>query len=189
MTISFAIIRQADGLVLRTGTASDPDHVEAQVQAGEEAREAPADVVPNGRWRCVGGGGFVEDAAAPASLADCKAALWESVKALRETCANSRVATPFGPMDADAESRANIAGAALAAMAAQLGAATFSVVWTTAENEAVTLDAAGMIAVGNAVTAKVNGAYQRARALRDQIDAAPDAATLDAIDITTGWPS
>lgn len=53
----------------------------------------------------------------------------------------------------------------------------------------VTLDAATMIAIGDAVFAHVQACFTRERALHQAIEAAATHAALDAVDVEAGWPS
>lgn len=52
----------------------------------------------------------------------------------------------------------------------------------------VALDGPTMIAVGIAVGRHIQGCFSRARVLSETIAQITDRATLDAFDITTGWP-
>ena len=53
----------------------------------------------------------------------------------------------------------------------------------------VSLTAAQMIAISEAVGSHIQAAFKRERALHEAIDAAGTHAAVAAIDITTGWPS
>lgn len=119
---------------------------------------------------------------------EIRSALWSQAKTKRDKVIDGGAATPFGAVDSYELARSNIAGAALAALIAKGAGAAYSVDWTLLDNNVVSLDADGMMAVGLAVMGHVNAAHDRARALRAQIDAAADVAALLSIDITTGWP-
>jgi hypothetical protein len=123
------------------------------------------------------------------NVSDNRQIIWEQVRALRAVKVGGGAATPSGIMDTDELARSNIAGAALAAVIAQGASAPYSVTWTRADNSTVSLNATEMIAVGLAVMQHVDGCYNRARTLRDAINAAANMAALLAIDINTGWPS
>jgi hypothetical protein len=58
-----------------------------------------------------------------------------------------------------------------------------------AANGWMTLDLPTVTALAGAVADFVQGCFTREKNLAAQINAAPDAATLDAIDITAGWPT
>lgn len=64
----------------------------------------------------------------------------------------------------------------------------FAVTWKLADASFVTLDHAALIAVSQAVRAHVQGSFDREALLATAINAAADVATLDAIDIESGWP-
>jgi hypothetical protein len=61
--------------------------------------------------------------------------------------------------------------------------------WVAADNSHVPMDAAAMYAFGRAVAAYVSACVLRLRAIKDAIAAAPDRATLNAIDVTAGYPA
>ncbi len=60
--------------------------------------------------------------------------------------------------------------------------------WKVTEGVFVTLDAATLIAIGDAVTAHVQACFDREAALSAQILAAADTAALAAIDVNEDWP-
>lgn len=123
------------------------------------------------------------------TLADLKAAKWATVKARRDQAEYGDFAWDGSTFNADVESRNRIMGAVqLAALAASAGQ-PYSVVWTLADNSTRTLDAADMIAVGSTLGARVGAAHANAASLRSAINAAADEAALDAIDVSTGWPT
>ena len=61
--------------------------------------------------------------------------------------------------------------------------------WIDNDNNEVTLTAAQVLALEKAMFDRLYGRRLRARALKDAIDEAVDVGAVDAIDITTGWPS
>lgn len=117
-----------------------------------------------------------------------RAIIWAEVKAQRDLHINGGAPTPAGIVDSDNEARANVSGAALAAVIAKAASAAYAVTWTLLDNSPVTLNADGMIAMGLAVMAHVDACHGHARDLRGQIEAASDMAELLAIDVTVGWP-
>ena len=60
--------------------------------------------------------------------------------------------------------------------------------WIAADNSHVPMDAATMYGFGRAAAAYVSACVLRLRAIEDAIAAAPDQPTLDAIDVTAGYP-
>jgi hypothetical protein len=61
--------------------------------------------------------------------------------------------------------------------------------WVAADNSHVAMDAPAMYAFGRAVGAYVSACVLKLRAIKDAIAAAADQATLDAIDVTAGYPA
>ena len=61
--------------------------------------------------------------------------------------------------------------------------------WVAADNSHVPMDAATMYAFGRAVAGYVSACVLRLRAIKDAIAAAADQASLDAIDVTAGYPT
>lgn len=113
---------------------------------------------------------------------------WSAVKQLRDVKAD-KAPTPFGIVDSDDSSKIKITGLVSMAMLAKGAGAAFSEEFTMADNSVVTMDADMVIGLGVAVGQHISAVYARARALREDIDAATTQAELDAIDIETGWPT
>lgn len=88
------------------------------------------------------------------------------------------------PIKTDAESTGKITAAYVQASANP----AFTVRWKVDTGVFVTLDAATIIAIGDAVTAHVQACFDNEDVLTTAILAAEDAAALDAIDIEAGWP-
>lgn len=130
-----------------------------------------------------------DDGLAAAALEDMRAAVWDQVKARRESLIDGGAPTSFGVMDADLVSRVNISGAATAALAAQVASQPFSVDWTNKTNGVVTLSAAEMIQMGMEVMAFVSSCHDRARELRAEIEGATVSTEVLMIDYTAGWPA
>lgn len=123
------------------------------------------------------------------NLAGWRAARWADAFAYREQRAGGGCMTPSGRVQTDAEkSLVKINGASSAAIVSKMAGLPFSVDFTMEDNSVEVLDADGMIAVGMAVVAYVNECQKAGTAIRDAIDAAPDKAAIDAIDITAGYP-
>jgi hypothetical protein len=160
----FVVFNATTGEALRWGNCQ-PELVEAQAGAGESALATSALTVEGNKFP-----------------------IWESVRTLRAAKINGGSPTPFGIADSDDESRSNISGAVIAALVAKSAQASYSIVWTLADNSTVTLNADQMIGLGLAVMQHVNACHTNARTLRDLIEDAADMAELLAIDINSGWP-
>lgn len=65
--------------------------------------------------------------------------------------------------------------------------ASYTVNWKTAGGF-VSLDAATIIAIADAVSAHIQACFDREAVLTAAIDGAADQAALDAIDLNAGWP-
>ena len=127
------------------------------------------------------GGTFVADVAAD-DIGTAKAVKWAEIKAIRDQleCGGFELAG-VGRFDSDAESRARIVGASMAAKIARDAGQTYGINWTLADNTTVELDADAVINVGFALLAHVDGIHQRSRALYAEIQAAEDAQAVAAI--------
>ncbi|MFD2756396.1 DUF4376 domain-containing protein [Comamonas terrae] len=123
------------------------------------------------------GGDFFGGSYAPeevvTTLDMAKASKWAEIKAIRDQleCGGFNLAG-VGRFDSDAESRARIVGAAMAGKIARDAGQPYAIHWTLADNTTVELDADGIINVGFALLAHVDGIHQRSRALYAQIQAA-----------------
>ncbi|MDJ0685404.1 MAG: DUF4376 domain-containing protein [Alphaproteobacteria bacterium] len=116
-------------------------------------------------------------------LAEAKAALWDAVKQ-RRTEAAALVSFNGHSYQTDLDSRTNLDGA----RDLLASGAVSEISWTTADNVEVTHDAASLEGLWLAGAVHIAACFARAKALRVEIDAAPDHAALDAIDIEAGWP-
>lgn len=125
----------------------------------------------------------------PDEFAAAKQAKWEQAKANRDTAIDAGCTVPgVGTFDTDLLSRTNIHGAVTAATIASGQSLPFSVPWKLQDNTIVTLDAPTTIAAGMAVMQRTSDCHAHAQSLGTAIEAAEDFATLDTIDIETGWP-
>lgn len=106
---------------------------------------------------------------------------WERIKAARTAAEGAGFLFDGVHYDSDPASLQRISSAVTLAMLAQSAGQPFSIEWTVADNSVVTLDAAGMIGVGLACGQYIAGVFNRARVLREQIEAAATADELDAI--------
>lgn len=89
------------------------------------------------------------------------------------------------PVRTDASSTAKITAAYVQAKDNPF----FAVCWKVDAGVFITLDAATIIALGDAVTTHVQACFGNEDTLTASIVAAQDRAALDAIDINEGWPS
>ena len=124
-----------------------------------------------------------------APLDDQKNARWLDARNYRDQIANGSCSTPSGIVQTDDASKLRINGAVAMAMLSKSAGTASSIAWTLNDNSVVMLDADAMIAVGVAVGTFVANCQNNGTAIRAQIDAATDAASLAAIDITAGYPS
>lgn len=143
-------------------------------QASAIAPSAP----PPGAWLWSAG----QWRPAPFTLDELKAACWDAVKERRDQLLAGTFTCGGLVYDINAT---NITGATVRAMRAQAAGEPYAQVWVLADNSTTTLDAAGMVAVGEACAAAVNALWGVSIALRAQIEAATSAAELLAID----WPT
>lgn len=116
-------------------------------------------------------------------LEDAKAALWDTVKQRRAE-ASAVVLFDGHAYQTDLDSRTNLAGA----RSLVASGAVSEISWTTADNVEIIHDAASLEALWLAGAAHIATCFDHAKALRVEIDAAPDHAALDAINIEVGWP-
>lgn len=111
-------------------------------------------------------------------------ATWERIKAARSAAEAQGFLCNGVRYDSDPASVQRISASVVLAMLAQQAGAPYSIDWTTFDNSTVTLDAAGMIAVGLACGQYIAGIFDQARALRTQIESATTADELDGIQWT-----
>lgn len=135
------------------------------------------------------GGTFVADVAAD-DVGTARAVKWAEIKAIRDQleCGGFELAG-VGRFDSDAESRARIVGASMAAKIARDAGQPYGINWTLADNTTVELDADAVINVGFALLAHVDGIHQRSRALYAEIQAAEDAQAVASISWTAPAPT
>lgn len=119
------------------------------------------------------------------TLQQVKDQKWEEIKLSRDAAINAPLDTPYGTFDADANSRANIANSVLYLQTLEQQGTPGTVDWTLADNTIITLNYQEMSTVGVLLGQRTNAAYDTARALRAQIDAATTIAEVEAIH----WPA
>nr|WP_246848158.1 DUF4376 domain-containing protein [Sphingomonas beigongshangi] len=113
---------------------------------------------------------------------------WTLVKAARDQAEWWGCSTPLGRADTDPESQRKVSGAVQLAMIAQAAGQSFAIDWTMQDNSTVAHDASAMIAMGVAVGQHVAACHEVALAKRVALEAAADAAGVDAVDVEGGWP-
>lgn len=119
---------------------------------------------------------------------DLRAARWADAQALQMQAQAWGCETPFGRVQTDADSLQKVNGLALMALIAKTNGTAFSVDFTLADNSNVTLDADQTITLGQAVGAHVMACHDTAQTKREALLAAPDPATVLAVDVEGGWP-
>lgn len=103
------------------------------------------------------------------------------INAGRDAAQDGGADTPSGRFDSAPRSREFLNGAVTNALIAQAGAQPFSIDWTLATNNVVTLTGAQIITAGIAVAQHVDAMHQRARVLKARIDAAETLAAIAAV--------
>ncbi|WP_215408435.1 DUF4376 domain-containing protein [Janthinobacterium sp. JC611] len=116
------------------------------------------------------------------TLDSVKARTWARIKAARSVAEAADFTCGGVLYQADKD---RIVGAAHMALIAQAAGQPYSIDWTLSDNTYLTLDAAGMIAVGAALGAHVATAFAIALHLRGRIAAA---ASFDALEAIV-WPA
>ncbi|WP_291585750.1 DUF4376 domain-containing protein [Comamonas sp. UBA7528] len=130
------------------------------------------------------GGVYAADPAAD-DIDTAKARKWAQIKAERDALESGGFdMSGLGRFDSNAESRARIVGAAMAAKIAQDAGQPYSIRWTLADNATVDLGAEDMIAVGFALLAHTDGIHQRSRQIYAQIQTAQTAEEVAGISWT-----
>jgi hypothetical protein len=194
------IVHNTVGEIIRCGVCQDGD-LQLQAQEGEFVIEAVGDFntgyVADGEFvqytaeelqrKAQPKQGFVwsvttRDWVDVRNLDAAKDQAWERIKRARTKQENAGFIYNNILYDSDPVSVQRIAGAAQLALLAQLANQPFSINWTVADNSVVTLDAQGMIAVGQALGVHLDTTFQKGRTYRNQIAAQTSIAALDAID-------
>jgi hypothetical protein len=178
MKIPFLMVRDFDALILGTLWHDDPDNGPTKPQHAPPpgVTLVPGELSRAGRrdseaayWRGVDGVEWVETS----TLDQARAEAWTAAK-------NARVEAEAEPFEFEGgmydPNKENVSGAALAALLAQLGGLEVSRTWTLADNSRRVLTGAQIIAMGLALTARVDAIHERGRMLRDLIDNATTSA-------------
>jgi hypothetical protein len=134
-------------------------------------------------------GGTIVSGDAP-SLAEKQVSLLTKIVVERDKALHGGYpATGLGVFQTDDVSIRNILGTAQMAALSKMSASAFSIDWRLADDSMVTLDADGFIAVSAGVMEHVKDCYAHSWTLKAAVEAAEDDATIDAIDVTAGWPA
>lgn len=116
------------------------------------------------------------------NLTQGQTAAWARIKAARDTAIAAGVTYNGNVYDSDATAQLRVTGAAtMAQLAIASGDTTYSITWTLANNSTVTLTAAEVIAMAQAVGTNYQTNFAKGQTLRAQIVAATTQAQLDAV--------
>lgn len=193
MSDKFTAYDSATGEVLYSGTASDPMVLQGNGVSilFDEVHESGW--ISNGRHNALPSRPSKDHAfdyaqkrwRDPRTLADRKLKKWQQIKNARRAAIEAPLVTPHGTFDAGEKDRANITGAILMLQTLAAMGTPETIDFTLADDTTVTLTMAQMVAVGLLLGRQVQAAYTTGRALRASIQAANNAAQLEAIE----WPS
>jgi len=123
-------------------------------------------------------------------MASAKTDKLELLQAKRDAVIDGGCAVPgVGTFYTDLKGLVNVNGAVTGAILATMAGQPFEVRFKLMDGSRVTLDGAGVMAVGPLVLLKVAAAHSHAQDLEDEIESAADIAALEAIDIESGWPA
>lgn len=123
----------------------------------------------------------------PTDLLTLKRKLVVRVNELRKTVIDGGCETHVGVVDTTENSRSNIAATYSLAVAAKMASQPFEIVWRLRDNSEVTLDADGLILMGNQVFAHVDRAMRHSWTLKAEIEAAETVEAAEAVRIDYGW--
>ena len=188
MSNPFAVYRLADGLVLRTGTAGDPDHIPLQAQTGETVDgNPPANVIADGLWQWTATG-YVHNAPPAPTLDKSKQAKLADLANIAAPILSTWAA---GNLQVDDVSTGRMTSwGALAIVSIQSSTAFNLPYWIMADNSHRTFaGAADFLTFVQAAAGYRTAALLRNSQLKIAIQGAADVAGLAAIDITQGWPT
>lgn len=125
------------------------------------------------------GGSILPDAST--SLDTAKMRKWAQIKQARAGAIDAPLATPYGVFDCVASVKTNITDAVLMMQTLAAMGQPITVDFTLFDNSVVTLTTTQMVTVGLLLGQKSQLAYNRARVLREQIDAATTLSELEAV--------
>lgn len=166
----FAAIYRGDGTLSNFFGAPTENDIKAQVADGGKYYIVPAEVAQ-----------FL-----PINMEPLRAMLRGKLREMRDDAQAAGCLTPFGTVDSDQASQLKILGAVVTA---QISPPEWSIDWTMADNSVVSMSAAGVTAMGVAVSSHVNNCHQYARALSAELDSANDIPDAYAVLENAEWPS
>lgn len=118
------------------------------------------------------------------TAADCldnhKADIKSAINSLRDTRISAGVNVGGVTFDSDTAAQGNVTGAVVMAQLSMTQGQPFSIDWITADNASVTLDTAGVIGLGVAISHHKSEQIQLARLAKDEVLSAADFAAVDA---------
>ena len=132
-------------------------------------------------------GKITQQAVAPRALEEIRDALFAALSNRRWQAETAGIVVGGAPIRTDRESQSVLTSAYVQAM----GNPDFSVRWKIGQGQFVTLNAATIIAIGDAVTAHVQACFDHEDELTTAIlaaFAAGDRDALESFDIAAGWP-
>ncbi|MBS7698612.1 DUF4376 domain-containing protein [Chelatococcus sp. YT9] len=171
---------------------SFPSAMDDTVRAGFGMYPVTATPVPAGKRAIGTTAGYVEGELVEIHtledipLAELKAEKLAALAQRRWEAETGGVTVEGAVIRTDATSQAKITGAVSLFQADQT---LTSMDWEAQPGVYVEVDAADMTAIGIAVGRHVQACFSHARSFAEAINAAQDFATLDSIDIHSGWPS
>ena len=132
-------------------------------------------------------GGVFSESPGP-TLAELQDQSWLRIKAERDR--REQAGAPYlgKALDSDEKSVTRISIAVQAAQAAISAGTSFSLDWTMQDNSVVSMTAAEVVGMSVALATHSNGLHLAARAVREKILAATDAAGVEAAEKVVVWP-
>ena len=117
----------------------------------------------------------------PRTLSDLKSAQWTQIKQARAAAIQNPLVTPYGTFDADEKSRTAITDSVLLLQTLSKRGRPQTIKFTLSDNTSIDLSVSQMEDVGLLLGEKTNLAFERARVLREQIEAATTKEQVEAI--------
>ena len=173
-------------VALRTAVVAN-GVVETVILAGIDFTLSGKTMIPIDNGSPVASGWSYDGAFSPPvpSMSAARNAMLDALADLRWRHETGGTVVGGTPIKTDAASTGKITAAYVQAKAD----AGFTVNWKVATGFFATLDAATIIAIGDAVTAHVQACFDNEMALTTQIMMAADLSALMAIDLESGWPA
>ena len=122
------------------------------------------------------------------TLTELQDAAWSRIKDERDRREQSGAPYLGKVLDSDEKSVTRISIAVQAAQAAISAGTAFSLNWTMQDNSVVTMTAAEVVGMSVALATHSNGLHLAARAVRENIFAATDAAGVEEAEKAVVWP-